>query len=151
LLANVVRRRSILDPSGKMRKKPHLPRKKRAEMLVRPGPVPDTLPPDPAERDRLLRARWDPWREWLKSMGASRGFRPLEDEPVPLFMEALRTAVRKPDNQDPTKISVKCFNAGLFDGVLVCTDPDRLRDAVIEGLGNAKAFGFGLLSLLPLQ
>jgi hypothetical protein len=84
-------------------------------------------------------------------MGASRGFRPLEDEPVPLFMEALRTAVRKPDNQDPTKISVKCFNAGLFDGVLVCTDPDRLRDAVIEGLGNAKAFGFGLLSLLPLQ
>lgn len=34
-----------------------------------------------------------------------------------------------------------------FDGVLDVRDPHRLRDAVRQGIGSGKAFGFGLLSL----
>ena len=47
--------------------------------------------------------------------------------------------------------SPKPLGAVQFDGVLVVTDPDRLREAVRNGIGPQKAFGFGLLSLAPLR
>jgi CRISPR system Cascade subunit CasE len=37
-----------------------------------------------------------------------------------------------------------------YDGVLKVTDPARLCEAVITGIGSAKAFGFGLLSVAKL-
>lgn len=43
------------------------------------------------------------------------------------------------------------LTAVQFDGVLVVTDPDKLREAVRNGIGPQKAFGFGLLSLAPLR
>ena len=36
-----------------------------------------------------------------------------------------------------------------FDGVLTVADPGRLAEAVRDGVGPAKAFGFGLLSVAP--
>lgn len=45
----------------------------------------------------------------------------------------------------------KPLGAVQFDGVLVVTDPDRLRKAVRNGIGPQKAYGFGLLSLAPLR
>jgi CRISPR system Cascade subunit CasE len=36
-----------------------------------------------------------------------------------------------------------------FDGLLQVTDPDQLVEAVRHGIGSAKGFGFGLLSLAP--
>jgi CRISPR system Cascade subunit CasE len=43
------------------------------------------------------------------------------------------------------------LGAVQFDGVLVVTDPDKLREAVRNGIGPQKAYGFGLLSLAPLR
>jgi len=37
----------------------------------------------------------------------------------------------------------------VFDGLLVVTEPADLRRAVESGIGSAKSFGFGLLSLAP--
>lgn len=34
-----------------------------------------------------------------------------------------------------------------FDGLLEVTDPDRLRTALTEGIGRAKAYGCGLMTL----
>ncbi|MFQ3588661.1 MAG: type I-E CRISPR-associated protein Cas6/Cse3/CasE [Fimbriimonadaceae bacterium] len=45
----------------------------------------------------------------------------------------------------------KPLGAVQFDGVLVVTDPEKLRDAVRKGIGPQKAYGFGLLSLAPLR
>lgn len=45
----------------------------------------------------------------------------------------------------------QAINAVQFDGVLVVTDPDKLYEAVRNGIGPQKAFGFGLLSLAPLK
>lgn len=36
-----------------------------------------------------------------------------------------------------------------FDGSLVVVDPDKLLAALHRGIGPAKAFGFGLLSIAP--
>ena len=113
----------------------------------------DPLPDDPVERKELLLARWEPWRKWLDHLGSGHGFR-VEPAP-PLSMEAVHTFVRNPGKDgggsNQAAPTAKRYNSGLFDGVLVCTDPDRLRDATIEGLGPAKAFGFGLLSLAPVR
>lgn len=38
-----------------------------------------------------------------------------------------------------------------FDGALQVADPDLLKRALDQGLGSAKAFGFGLLSLAPAR
>ena len=45
----------------------------------------------------------------------------------------------------------KPLGAVVFDGVLVVTDPDKLREAVRNGIGTQKAFGFGLLSIAPAR
>jgi len=156
LLANVVNPKSVVHPTGKMRTTASgltIHCRRRTEIPVLPSPVPDPLPVDPVERQQVLLARWDPWRKWLDRIGTGRGFRVLDEQASPLLMEAVHTIVRNPgkerggSNQD--KATEKRYNSGLFEGQLVCTDPDRLRDAVINGVGHSKAFGFGLLSLAP--
>lgn len=39
--------------------------------------------------------------------------------------------------------------AARYDGLLTVTDPARFRAAVQGGIGPAKAFGFGLLTVWP--
>jgi CRISPR system Cascade subunit CasE len=39
----------------------------------------------------------------------------------------------------------------LYDGLLTVTDAAAMREAIISGIGPAKAFGFGLLSIAPLR
>ncbi|MFE5973710.1 type I-E CRISPR-associated protein Cas6/Cse3/CasE [Streptomyces sp. NPDC056460] len=36
-----------------------------------------------------------------------------------------------------------------FDGLATITNPDQLRDALLTGIGRAKSYGAGLLSLAP--
>ncbi len=43
------------------------------------------------------------------------------------------------------------LTAVRFDGVLVVSDPEKLRHTVRNGIGTQKAFGFGLLSLAPVR
>lgn len=38
-----------------------------------------------------------------------------------------------------------------FDGILSVDDPIALREALVNGIGPAKAYGCGLLTLAPLQ
>lgn len=38
-----------------------------------------------------------------------------------------------------------------FEGILSIDEPDTLRKALVEGIGSAKAYGCGLLTLAPLQ
>lgn len=41
------------------------------------------------------------------------------------------------------------LRSARYDGILVVTDPDNFLNTVIRGVGPAKAFGFGLLSVAP--
>lgn len=36
-----------------------------------------------------------------------------------------------------------------YDGVLTVKNPERLRAAIVQGIGSGKGFGFGLLSIAP--
>lgn len=50
------------------------------------------------------------------------------------------------EGQDP-----KPLYAVQFDGILIVTDPEKLKEAVRSGIGPQKAYGFGLLSLAPVS
>src|ERR1035437_5296772 len=41
------------------------------------------------------------------------------------------------------------FGSVPFEGIMEVADPERLRDALEYGIGSAKAYGFGLLSVAP--
>lgn len=43
------------------------------------------------------------------------------------------------------------FLAVRFEGILVVNDPEAFRATVAAGIGSGKAFGFGLLSLAPVE
>lgn len=148
LLAHVVDSRSIARDDRPLRTTQsgqQVARRKRTEVVVHPQPVAEPLPVDLAERRELLNLRWEPWRRWLEKAGTDRGFRIDESKRCPLVMQTIHAVVRNPRWQKP-----KRYNAGLFEGVLCCSDPDRLRGAIIHGVGHGKAFGFGLLSLAPV-
>jgi len=79
-------------------------------------------------------------RGWLDRKGAEAGFVPLGVEVRPLS-----TIV---SHKNPSKDhSRQSHLAVQFDGRLRVTDPERLREALRAGIGTAKGYGFGLLSL----
>ncbi len=43
------------------------------------------------------------------------------------------------------------LTTATFDGILQITDPDAFRRALTSGIGHAKAYGCGLLTLAPAQ
>jgi len=100
---------------------------------------------NPTQRRRGKRRAWltgDEQRAWLERKGQQAGFSILS---VDCQMEGL-TLLSKRLHLPPLRL-----NSVLYEGVLEVTDPDQCAHAVATGIGSAKAFGFGLLSLAPLQ
>ena len=78
---------------------------------------------------------------WLRRKGEAAGF-------VPLRIEI--------NQEDPVTGataagSATTLNAVRYDGVLRVTDPALLVAAIEGGIGSAKGFGFGLLSVAPMR
>jgi CRISPR system Cascade subunit CasE len=154
LLANVVRIKRVVDASGRTRTSHAgitFTKTRRAEIPVHLNPIPDPLPTDPTERRRIFAGRWDPWRDWLNQLASIRGFRVVDAENSPVLMEKIWTSVRRRAEADGSGQMDIRFNAGLFEGAIICTEPDLMRRALASGIGPAKAFGFGLLSIAPLR
>lgn len=80
--------------------------------------------------------------DWLASRAAAGGFA-LNPEKVRIL--AGFVYVRK----DPQREGVRLRSAA-YDGWLEVTNPAAFRLTVERGIGPAKAFGFGLLSVLPV-
>jgi len=82
------------------------------------------------------------------SRAAHNGFDVLSDHsgnPQLILSERNKYRLSKRDKAQPiTLVTVR------FDGVLRVADVDKLRHALTGGIGHAKAFGCGLLTLAPL-
>jgi CRISPR system Cascade subunit CasE len=89
----------------------------------------------PVNRDRL--------GHWLESKGQDAGFSPVKES---LRIETGYAFMKKPRAEDGQRI----FST-LYEGILEVQEPGKLREAMVSGIGSAKAFGFGLLSLAPLS
>lgn len=130
LVANPVRRTRILR-DGKPDRVRRLP-------LVHSRPT-DNVP--------------DGYLDWLLRQAYDHGFALSTTEtstgPEPLVEHVpFRTARRRLNGEPIPKSEVAHFGV-RFDGMLTVTDAEALRRAVRDGIGAAKAFGFGLLSLAP--
>ncbi len=83
-------------------------------------------------------------RKWLERKAAENGFRVEECVLTERVWFDTKTDERL-RNGDP-----KPLYAIQFDGILTVTDRQKLEEAVRNGIGPQKAYGFGLLSLAPL-
>lgn len=81
----------------------------------------------------------DRQRQWLVRKGMESGFKLRE--------VAIQRSGSSELYRDREKKRV--FQGVLYDGVLIVTDVELFRQALQKGLGPAKAFGFGLLSVSP--
>lgn len=83
-------------------------------------------------------------RDWLSRKADEGGFRLLDvtvtREQLDLRGQFLRVGKRE------HAISLVVVR---FDGLLAVTDPERFHSTLRAGVGAAKGFGFGLLSLAP--
>jgi CRISPR system Cascade subunit CasE len=83
---------------------------------------------------------------WLEDKGRRSGFHMpinrLESSEV-----LVRSAQRLNFERQNATVTL---NSVIFDGVLAIDDPDLLRTALLRGIGRAKGYGFGLLTLVPL-
>ncbi|MBC7255203.1 MAG: type I-E CRISPR-associated protein Cas6/Cse3/CasE [Chloroflexi bacterium] len=103
---------------------------------------PNSTPPRNGVRLGLLRE--EDQRAWLERKGEQHGFRILRALIIP---EGMQVGYKTPSEEEE-KFRLAHL-AVRFEGLLQVTDPTLLREAVRQGIGSAKGFGFGLLSLGP--
>jgi CRISPR system Cascade subunit CasE len=77
---------------------------------------------------------------WLRRKGEQHGFS---------FEESTMRTIPKPRQWFLKKGAAGVHSATEFVGILSVTDPAQFRAAVAQGVGSAKAFGFGMLCLSP--
>ncbi len=77
-------------------------------------------------------------KDWLVTRGKKGGFG-IDDV-------AIQSGYVYVDKRDGILESKRLLSV-RFEGILTVTDPEAFRKTLISGIGPAKAFGFGLLSL----
>lgn len=77
--------------------------------------------------------------KWLERKAITNGFSLLDCRVVP-------EGIAQDDRGRAAQDKVRHFGV-LFEGTLKVTDPIRFVDAIRNGIGPAKGFGFGLLSV----
>jgi CRISPR system Cascade subunit CasE len=85
---------------------------------------------------------------WLRRKGEVAGFRLLAAR-VNRDVPNVQTATR-PKTSGWREKSRLSFGSALFNGELEITDAERFRQALSDGVGSGKAYGFGLLSIAPI-
>lgn len=86
---------------------------------------------------------------WLARKGARSGFALAAVRARPAVSD-VRTALSTTTHGNKPEAGPLAFGSVLFEGRLRVTDPDAFRAALEAGIGSAKGFGFGLLSVAPV-
>ena len=82
-------------------------------------------------------------RAWLDRKATQGGFRVVDDSP--LVIDPRTDYHFRKGNTSGLHVGVR------FRGALEVTDPARFKETFYQGIGSAKAFGFGLLLLQPVR
>ena len=97
----------------------------------------------PSKEERENDPQKDDLLDWFRQKAEQNGFAAGPDlqytvKPVQKF------------SQKNKKEQTVFHNNVQFSGTLTVTDPERFRSAFENGIGKAKAFGLGLLQLVPI-
>jgi CRISPR system Cascade subunit CasE len=131
----------------------------RANPTVRRSKLPDGTRDERRQHPRHALYRQEDQLAWLLRQGGSQGFELVASNATDWFdTEALcaryDVIVRNEGTMltgKKTKTGVTRHHSVLFDGRLRVTDAPAFRMALRCGIGPAKAFGFGLLSVAPVR
>ena len=94
---------------------------------------------------------------WFTDHSAGWGFEvatnslpeaPLELELVDRTLAMFRRRAREGDSSRPSRVTL---TQATFVGALNVTDSERFKEALTTGLGRAKGYGCGLMTLAPLR
>ncbi len=107
-----------------------------------------------AEKPESVGKRVDLRREedqlaWLARRAQASGFSLLTNRLVPADREVLATQADAGSLVRGWSRNLT-FGTVLFEGTLQVTETGRFREGIIGGIGPAKAFGCGLLSIAPV-
>jgi CRISPR system Cascade subunit CasE len=91
-------------------------------------------------------------QEWFASKAEGCGFSLREFHLLHLgWVTAYRAKAKKGKTEGQEPDRQMRFRSALLEGVLAVTDATDFAEAVFSGIGSAKAFGFGLLSIAPVR
>lgn len=101
---------------------------------------PTKRPPDPERPNapRLPLTSWNDRVSWLRRKLADAGAR---------LAEGNLDVVSQPRDTGRANVHSVTIWPVLFEGLLTVEDPDSLRQAIVAGIGPARAYGNGLLSV----
>jgi CRISPR system Cascade subunit CasE len=83
--------------------------------------------------------------DWLRKKGLQSGFEVIDATVIKEGFAEDKMTDTNDRKHNLTILSVR------FDGLLRVIDPDAFRQTIEQGIGSAKGFGFGLLSIAPLK
>lgn len=115
------------------------------------NPARDGLPPkntsDPNRRQRYGHVTVAQQQQWLLDRADRAGFRVTanSDDNTELTVHSRTTHTFRRGQATVT------LRVATYDGRLEITDADALRAVLTRGLGHAKAYGCGLLTLAPTE
>lgn len=93
--------------------------------------------------------------DWLMSRGENNGFRILragdEHEGEPQLAVTGRVDLSFPRRSTDGKVRNVSLRTARFEGALQVTDPALLRHTLVSGLGRARAYGCGLMTLAKIR
>lgn len=103
------------------------------------------------KKRRRVELRTDEERiSWLKRKGEESGFRltNVKVAPIPNIASVEEGKIKgwRTDCDRPMT-----FGSVVFEGILQVTDVEKFREALQKGIGSGKAYGFGLLSIAPVN
>lgn len=87
--------------------------------------------------------------DWLVRQGERNGFQIGNLKIDPAVRNVISAKEGKIEFKKPGKANPLTFGSVVFEGVLMVTDAEKFREALINGIGQGKAYGFGLLSVAP--
>lgn len=97
-----------------------------------------------AKKSRLGLISEEAQVKWLERKLAAAGSELLTVQVAPRGLQYSKKNSGKP-NESQTHLAV------LFEGILSTREPELLLQILKKGVGSAKGFGFGLLSLAPVN
>jgi CRISPR system Cascade subunit CasE len=113
----------------------------RFRLLANPTRKIDTksAPDGPRRNGKRVPVPNDKLYDWLACRAAAAGF---SIDPGSTSVQPGYVYVNKQPNAQGQRL-----RSARYDGLLTVTDASHLREALMQGLGPGKAFGFGLLSV----
>lgn len=111
---------------------------------------------DSKNRRRISIYKEEEQIEWLARQGENFGFQIADLKINPAVRNIIsakegKIEFKKPDEKNPDEKHQVTYGSVLFEGVLQVTDAGKFKDALVNGIGQGKAYGFGLLSVAPAR